>query len=129
MRKCLLICGFAVLAGLNYAIAGDGVRFDVPVLNAYGDPFLGEDNKPMSLGKMAIAALGASLERDRNEQSSEKADRFKLAVVIAQAERAGTPLKLTAKEITMINERLEKANGNAILVGRVHEMLEPPAEK
>jgi len=78
-------------------------------------PNEGEEGKTIALATVCINALMADLESDRSAAGEEKVDRWHLAQRIFAANEAGEPLELKATDVVLIQDRVGKAFGAAIV--------------
>lgn len=100
------------------------IDFSQPLCTLSGKPFeKNEEKDPALLSDMCVTAL---LSDDPKEHSNaqDKLKRWELAKAIHdQAE-----IEVTAEEIVLINKAAAKAFAPS-LMGAIHDLLEPPAEK
>ena len=89
----------------------------------------GLDGKPFAedatLGQACSNALWNPLRGDEAKPSAYKVKCASLALRIAGADS----VDLSAEDIVLIKERIDLAYAHPGIVLRVHEMLDPPAEK
>lgn len=104
--------------------AQPGIQFG-QFLSSKGNPILGPDNKPMSLGIACELALDAALRTDENEGLKPKLRRGRLIEEINAATVDMVPLALGSEDITLIKERIAGVFGSSSLVRKICLLLDP----
>lgn len=103
------------------------IDFTQIITDPYGEKVMADSDKPLTLGRAAYMGLTRILPGEERKDEREF-QWFMLAMKIVEAEKAGTPMALAAKEITWINERVGKLFTDLVVTGRVKLMLEPGAD-
>jgi len=84
-----------------------------------GQPFK-QDDEVFTLKDAALAALQATLDDDRHVSGTEKVRRYKLALAI----HSGDPVELTAEDVALIKDRINKCYGSPVIVAQAWEALD-----
>jgi len=102
------------------------VDFNQPMLNAYGQP-IEQDGEPLLLGHVCVNALNAVHQGDKRS-GTEKIACWKMSQSMIDrhdTEYGFRAISIKAKEITMLQDLIEKIYPSPTIYAQACEMLEP----
>jgi hypothetical protein len=79
-----------------------------------------DGDKELTLREAALASLQAVFQEDRSLSGTEKIRRYTLALRI----HAGDPVELTAEDVTLIKDLINRAYGHPAVVAQAWQMLD-----
>lgn len=97
-------------------------NFNSVLNNLDGEPFKDEKGAELTLRRVSLDALGATMEGDQHLSGEDKVKLYHLGTRIAEGFKKNEPVELDDKDITTLKTRIGKAWG-VFVVGPAFDIL------